>query len=169
MRLNSPGFGTPAATWCGDFASSGWSLLAAEDMEVTGKQKVWPNNMAAVVFLHLDRSDQRFSLLDRMESHCKGIWQQKFIAMTMTPMLTQQSTWRWWISWWFWQWLFLLIKWKWSYWCWSLPIQIAFKIDQIFAEGFFHGLSCSHGLQLLVLLQPGLQILKELISIHRAA
>ena len=40
-----------------------------------------------------------------------------------------------------------------------------FQTDQIFAEGFFHGLSCSHGLQLLVLLQPGLQILKELISI----
>ena len=38
----------------------------------------------------------------------------------------------------------------------SLPIQIVFKTDQIFAEGFFHGLSCSHGLQLLVLLQPGL-------------
>ena len=50
MRLNSPGFGTPAATWCGDFASSGWSLLAAEDMEVTGKKKIWPKNMAAVVF-----------------------------------------------------------------------------------------------------------------------
>ena len=49
MRLNSQGFGTPAATWCGDFASSGWSLLVAEDMEVTGKQKVWPNNIVAVV------------------------------------------------------------------------------------------------------------------------
>ena len=38
----------------------------------------------------------------------------------------------------------------------SLPIQIAFETDQSLSEGFFHGLSCSHGLQLLVLLQPGL-------------